>query len=129
MLSPARYNAKTGLMVCCPLTARIKGDPFEVAVSVGGQQCVVLSDQVKSLDWKARKATPSAVIAPEAMAQMRGKLKALLQIPRGPASTRRTSVADAPVSSARSGQPLVAQSGVRCRAAARPPYRTVSRKR
>lgn len=80
VVSPARYNGKTGLMVCCPLTTQIKGYPFEVAVSVGEQQSVVLSDQVKSLDWKARKAKQFAAVPPDAMAQVRAKIKALLQI-------------------------------------------------
>lgn len=80
VVSPARYNAKTGLMVCCPLTTQIKGYPFEVSVTVAGQQSAVLSDQVKSLDWKARKAKRMAEIPPGAMAQVRAKIKALLQI-------------------------------------------------
>lgn len=57
VLSPRAYNGKVGLAIFCPITSQIKGYPFEVAVSqglaVGG---VILSDQVKSLDWKARKA-------------------------------------------------------------------------
>ncbi|MBK6928901.1 MAG: endoribonuclease MazF [Comamonadaceae bacterium] len=52
VMSPASYNGKTGLMVCCPLTTRIKGHPFEVITQVDGVDCAVLSDQVKSLDWK-----------------------------------------------------------------------------
>jgi mRNA interferase MazF len=80
VVSPARYNAKTGLMVCCPLTTQIKGYPFEVPVTIDGQPGAVLSDQVKSLDWKVRKAKRMAEIPPEAMAQVRAKIKALLQI-------------------------------------------------
>lgn len=80
VVSPARYNAKTGLMVCCPLTTQIKGYPFEVPVTVAGQHSAVLSDQVKSLDWKARKAKRMGEIPPEAMAQVQAKIKALLQI-------------------------------------------------
>ena len=57
VLSPATYNAKTGLMLCCPITSQIKGYPFEVRLgSTGGVKGVVLSDQVKSLDWRARRA-------------------------------------------------------------------------
>lgn len=80
VVSPARYNAKAGLMVCCPLTMQIKGYPFEVPVSIGGQPSAVLSDQVKSLDWKVRKAKRTAEISPQVMAQVRAKIKALLQI-------------------------------------------------
>ena len=57
VLSPGAYNRKVGLAIFCPITSQVKGYPFEVAVpqgsAVGG---VILSDQVKSLDWKARKA-------------------------------------------------------------------------
>ena len=56
VLSPAAYNAKKGLMVCCPLSTQIKGYPFEVQTLTDGKPGVVLSDQVKSLDWRARKA-------------------------------------------------------------------------
>ena len=56
VISPASYNAKTGLMVCCPMTTQIKGHPFEVVTQVDGLDCAGLSDQVKSLDWKVRKA-------------------------------------------------------------------------
>jgi len=57
IMSPKTYNKKVGLALVCPVTSRIKGYPFEVrlpdVLEVGG---VVLSDQLKSLDWRARKA-------------------------------------------------------------------------
>ena len=80
VISPASYNAKTGLMVCCPLTTKIKGHPFEVITDVNGVECAVLSDQVKSLDWKVRKAKKKATVTPEVMIHVRAKMKALLQI-------------------------------------------------
>jgi mRNA interferase MazF len=80
VVSPASYNGRAGLMVCCPITTRIKGHPFEVLIRVGDMDCVVLSDQVKSLDWKVRRARKKATVAPEAMAQVRAKVKALLMI-------------------------------------------------
>ena len=55
VLSPASYNAKSGMIVCCPTTTRIKGYPFEVSLQ-GQPESVVLSDQVRSLDWRARRA-------------------------------------------------------------------------
>ena len=48
VLSPAAYNGKAGLMVCCPLSTQIKGYPFEVLTQVDGKDGVVLSDQVLS---------------------------------------------------------------------------------
>ena len=68
VLSPASYNRKADLFLACPVTSRAKGYPFEVALppglSVGG---VILADQVKSLDWRVRKAefvakTPESVV-------------------------------------------------------------------
>lgn len=57
IISPKAYNAKTGLALACPITSQIKHYPFEVelpsGLPIGG---VVLADQIKSLDWKARKA-------------------------------------------------------------------------
>jgi mRNA interferase MazF len=56
VISPANYNGKTGLIVCCPMSTKIKGHPFEVVTEVDGMECAALSDQVKSLDWKIRRA-------------------------------------------------------------------------
>ena len=81
VVSPASYNGKTGLMVCCPMTTKIKGHPFEVVAQVDGVDCAVLSDQVKSLDWKVRQAKMKGVVSAEVMLHVRAKIKALLQIP------------------------------------------------
>jgi len=80
VLSPAGYNGKTGLMVCCPLTTQIKGHPFEVLTVVDGTPCAVLSDQVKSLDWKMRHARKKGAVPAEVMAHVLAKIKALLRI-------------------------------------------------
>jgi len=57
VLSPSAYNRKTGLLLACPVTSKVKGYPFEVNlppdIEVKG---VVLADQVKNLDWKIREA-------------------------------------------------------------------------
>lgn len=80
VISPANYNRKTGLMICCPMTTRIKGHPFEVLTVVDGMACAVLSDQVKSLDWKIRRAKKKTTVSPDVMVHVRAKLRALLQI-------------------------------------------------
>jgi len=57
VLSKASYNGKVGLATLCPVTSRAKGYPFEMQVPRGsGFEGVVLADQVKSLDWRAREA-------------------------------------------------------------------------
>lgn len=55
-LSPKAYNQKVGLAIFCPVTSQEKGYPFEVKISETKIHGVVLSDQVKSLDWKKREA-------------------------------------------------------------------------
>ncbi len=80
VISPASYNGKTGLMVCCPMSTKIKGHPFEVVTQVDSVDCAVLSDQVKSLDWKVRRAKKKAVVSEDVLVHVRAKMKALLQI-------------------------------------------------
>jgi mRNA interferase MazF len=80
VLSPAAYNAKKGLMVCCPLSTQIKGYPFEVQTQISEKPGVVLSDQVKSLDWRVRKAKKKGAVSEEVLQEVRAKIKALLQI-------------------------------------------------
>lgn len=80
VISPASYNGKTGLMVCCPMSTKIKGHPFEVVTQVDGMDCAVLSDQVKSLDWKVRHAKKKAIVSEDVLMHVRAKMKALLQI-------------------------------------------------
>lgn len=76
VLSPAAYNGKTGLMLCCPMTTQIKAYPFEVPVAGGGG--VVLADQVRSLDWRARKATRKGRVSAAELAEVRAKAAALI---------------------------------------------------
>jgi mRNA interferase MazF len=77
VLSPAAYNGKTGLMLCCPMTTQIKGYPFEVSIA-GSPRSAALADQVKCLDWVARKAKRKARAAPAEMAELRAKIHALI---------------------------------------------------
>jgi mRNA interferase MazF len=77
VLSPASYNGKTGLMICCPMTTRIKGYPFEVALA-SQPGSAVLSDQVKNLDWRARRASRKGKVSDPELRQIRGKLRALI---------------------------------------------------
>lgn len=80
VLSPAAYNAKKCLMICCPLSTQIKGYPFEVQTQISAKPGVVLSDQVKSLDWRVRKAKKKGSVSEDVLQDVRAKIKALLQI-------------------------------------------------
>jgi mRNA interferase MazF len=77
VLSPAAYNGKTSLMICCPLTTQIKKYPFEVSIG-GTPPNAVLADQVKSIDWRSRDAKPKGRVSAEQLAEVRAKLRALI---------------------------------------------------
>lgn len=77
VLSPAVYNAKTSLMVCCPMTTQIKNYPFEIVISAANPS-VVLADQVKSLDWRKRRARRKGAISADELAEVRAKIRALI---------------------------------------------------
>lgn len=82
VLSPAAYNGKAGLVLVCPVTGHQKGYPFEVLLPSGlPVSGVVLADQLRSLDWRAREAAlicraPDPVVA-EALAKAAALLQAL----------------------------------------------------
>ena len=79
VLSPLAYNQKVGLAIFCPITSQQKGYPFEVKIPDGLPVTgVVLADQVKSLDWRARNAQRICALPAEAMAEVLGKLDVLL---------------------------------------------------
>jgi len=80
VLTKKQYNGKTGLLVCVPVTNQAKGYPFEVALSDKKVTGVALSDQVKSLDWKARNATKKGSTTQAEMREIRAKLKVLVGI-------------------------------------------------
>ena len=77
-ITPVAYNAKRGLLVCCPITSRVGGYPFEVAIETDGISGVVIADQVKSVDWQARGARLAGRASVEVTLEVRAKLGALL---------------------------------------------------
>ncbi len=81
VLSAAAYNSRVGLALLCPINSQMKGYPFEVALPAGLVVAgVVLADQVKSLDWKARQATRICTVPKEVVAQVLRRLNALLAL-------------------------------------------------
>jgi mRNA interferase MazF len=79
VLSPESYNGRVGLAILCPVTSQEKGYPFEVALPPGGAvEGVILSDQVKSLDWRARRAERIEVLPPQVTEEVLQKLGTLL---------------------------------------------------
>ncbi|MFN8944455.1 MAG: endoribonuclease MazF [Pseudobdellovibrionaceae bacterium] len=78
VLSPEKYNKKTGLAICCPITSSIKGYPFEVVVSGKKINGAVLSDHLKNLDWKVRKAKFIEKASDDIVSQCSLKISALI---------------------------------------------------
>ena len=79
VISPASYNGRVGLALFCPITSHIKGYPFEVELdSPGEAEGVVLSDQVKSLDWRAGGADRIEAVEPQVTEEVLQKLGTLL---------------------------------------------------
>jgi mRNA interferase MazF len=82
VLTPARYNDKAGLAICCPVTSHAKGYPFEVELPKDSPVTgVILADQVKSLDWRARGAALACRVPDGVLEEVLLKLGALLAIP------------------------------------------------
>jgi mRNA interferase MazF len=79
ILSPREYNNASGLALLCPVTSRIKGYPYEVPLPTGGPMAgVILSDQLKSLDWRARQVRYAGRAQGPVMAEVMAKVKTLL---------------------------------------------------
>ena len=79
VLSPKKYNQRTQLMICCPISSQIKGYPFEIPFQLHGQPSVILSDHVKSLDWHARQASYVSTIDPDTLQRCIDRLSLLIQ--------------------------------------------------
>lgn len=81
VLSPKAYNGKVGLALLCPITSQIKGYPFEVKIPDGlDVHGVILSDQVKSLDWGARNTELICEVPEEVVREVLAKALTLLSL-------------------------------------------------
>lgn len=79
IVSPLDYNRKVGLALLCPITSQVKGYPFEVRIPEGNPVAgVILSDQLKSLDWPARKAEFRCHLGEPVTSEVIHKLELLL---------------------------------------------------
>lgn len=81
VMSPLPYNMASGMALFCPVTCQAKGYPFEVklALKTDGIEGVVLADQVRSLDWEARKVKKIASLPREAFVRIRDMLELLIE--------------------------------------------------
>lgn len=79
VISPKVYNKRVGLALFCPITSNIKGYPFEVTLPAGSKvEGAVLSDQIKSLDWRVRESKSFAKASRETMTEVLAKILTLV---------------------------------------------------
>ena len=80
VISPRSYNRKVGLALCCPITSRVKGYPFEVGLPEGLKVTgAILADQIKSLDWRARKAARMGKVTSDIIDQTTARILPLVE--------------------------------------------------
>ncbi|MBN2150602.1 MAG: endoribonuclease MazF [Candidatus Lokiarchaeota archaeon] len=80
VISPSTYNERVGLMLACPITSQAKGYPFEVIIPAGLRIAgVVLSDQIKSLDWLERRVEFILTLPKKTVDEVLQKLTTLLR--------------------------------------------------
>jgi mRNA interferase MazF len=79
VISPKSYNRKVGLALVCPITSRVKGYPFEVELPHGlAARGAILCDQIKSLDWRARRAARLGAVPGAVMEEVTARLLVLV---------------------------------------------------
>ena len=79
VLSYKKYNEKIGLGIFCPITSKEKGYPFEVKIVGKKINGCVLSDQIKSLDWKIRNIEFIEIIDEELLNEVIKKIKLIIE--------------------------------------------------
>ncbi|TFG45958.1 MAG: mRNA-degrading endonuclease [Gemmatimonadales bacterium] len=78
VVSPALYNARSGLALMCAVGREAKGYPFEVALPDGlPVEGVVLADHLRSADWNARRAEIAGRVPASVVEDVLAKLKPL----------------------------------------------------
>jgi len=78
VISPKKYNEVVGLGLFCPITSKIKNYPFEVRLTNSKVDGVVLSDQIKSFDWKTRNTEFIAKADPDCISEIVDKIGVLI---------------------------------------------------
>lgn len=80
ILTRKAYNSKSKMVICCPITTQVKGNPIEVAIPDGLEvKGVILPNQIKSLDWASRGAKFIDKIPDDVLNSVLAKINALLR--------------------------------------------------
>ena len=78
VISPQKYNHKIGLLLCMPITSKIKNYPFEVKINIQSIEGAILCDQVRSFDWKAREVKKITTLDKDRLQLVLTKFKLLI---------------------------------------------------
>lgn len=78
VISHRNYNEKVGLALLCPITSKVKNHPFEVPLATVNLKGVVLSDQVKSLDWTVRDTAFIEKVDQQTLSQVIERIEVLI---------------------------------------------------
>ena len=78
VVSPYKYNAKSGLALVCPITSQVKGYPFEVEFKTKAVHGVILADQIRSIDWTERRAEKISVVSEAVLTDVQEYVKKLI---------------------------------------------------
>lgn len=78
VLSWKKFNAKGGLAIACPITSKIRKDPFETTINTLHTKGVILVDQIRTIDWMARRVKYVGECPTEALREVSGKLSVLI---------------------------------------------------
>jgi len=78
VLTKREYNKATGCFLMCPLTTKRKGYIMEVLRDIDGKNTVILSDQIRYVDFTARKVEYITTVSTEIIAEIKAKIRALI---------------------------------------------------
>jgi mRNA interferase MazF len=79
VITSRKYNSKSNLAIFCPITNRGKNYPFEVRIpEESGVSGLILSDQIKNLDWNARNIEFICQLPKNALEETLSKINALI---------------------------------------------------
>ena len=79
VLSPRAYNQRSSLALLMPITKHQKGYPFEVILPDELKvQGVILVDQIRCLDWKARRVQFVDAVSEDLIEEVQAKIQPLI---------------------------------------------------
>ena len=78
VISPLKYNQVAKLALFMPITSQIKNYPFEIVIDHDQIQGAILTDQIRSLDWRSRNAQKITDVDSKILHQAISRIRLLL---------------------------------------------------